>query len=109
MAMCAFFPWLSVGKRIEIGNFILFPYAPGTRVTENLEVQRQIDTVLRPYESGGRPIASATLIRSSGAEWNSDLSDEIRSDLFVLAELLATAGLSEREFFTIGSIGYQNR
>lgn len=111
MSMLAFFPWLRLKEQLQAGEFELIPYkrgqAPGGVGTG---LQRSLDSVTAPYRAGGdRSIDKATLVRINQGDLTRDLSEDERSALFVLSELLSVAGLSRREFFKVASIGYQNR
>ena len=67
MSMLAFFPWMEISGPIHVGQFELLPYrrgiAPGGPDTEQ---QSTVDRLLEPYNAGGSPIVTATIIRISG-------------------------------------------
>ncbi|SEP99307.1 hypothetical protein SAMN04244573_00817 [Azotobacter beijerinckii] len=110
MSMLAFLPWLQITTHQNAAEFQLVPFqrglAPAGQGTPEQDI---LDGVLAPYHAGGAPIAYATLIQTTGGNLTRDLSDEERGALFIFSELLSVAGLSARELFGPGGMGYRNR
>lgn len=106
----AFFPWLRIEERVDVGPYALLPYkrgaSPGGAGTDLQEV---IDKVLEPYRNGSsRPVDNAVILQVAGKDLTHDLDDAQVDELFAFAELLAFSGLKAREFFGLG-FWYVNR
>lgn len=73
-------------------------------------LQDELDSITKPYVyQGDYAIRTATLLQVGDGELTRDLSKEEIADVFTFAELLAFAGLSNREFFSVIGISYTNR
>lgn len=110
MPMLAFFPWCTIAQDIAVGLFELLRYERtekpfGQRTSD----QEAVDKILGHYfPHTARPLTSATIVKLKGRGPFDVLSDEERSAVFALAELVSLSGLARREFFS--AIGqYCNR
>lgn len=108
MSTLVFFPWIAVEKPLRTGNLQLIPYERGRRPAAlDTAIQAQIDQVLLPYRNeGGHPISEAVLLQIHDRPLTSAIDEETGQTLFAIAELLAFAGLSNRDFF---GVRYCNR
>ncbi len=110
MSMLAFFPWMTLPDAISVGEFELIPYRRGHRPSAKVGesgLQETLDAVLEPFRNVEHPLHSCVLVTTSARSLTDDLTEEVRSDFFAFAELLALSGVAARSLFTWG--GYTNR
>jgi hypothetical protein len=105
----AFFPWLHVQERVTFGEFTLVPYSrrclpSGAGSGLQVKLDRATESYLTAHE---RPIDRATLLKIGPRGLPADLDRPRIERLFRMAELVAAAGLSTRQFFV--QAGYWNR
>src|SRR5688572_12353799 len=104
MSMLPFFPWWPLKKPIgEIGDFRLIPYQRGVHPFGGANSRQMIvDQLLEPYKTHmGQPIKYATLVQIKDSDTR-DLTDDERSELFLLSEMISFSGLATREYFGAG-------
>jgi hypothetical protein len=106
MSMLAFFPWLDLDEELRLPEFSLVQFQRGR--LPGGEIQTALDAVMEIYVVGdNRPVSKGTMVQLPGHTLTDDLTDDERSELFVLAELTALAGLAKREYFA--PFHYANR
>lgn len=102
----AFFPWIAIKDRTEVGPLTLMPYRRG-RAPGDLAgaTQAQVDAVLSSYsERPRRPVRDAIIMEID--EWRSGSDPAPALDrLFEAREALAFAALANRRLFS-GQFGY---
>ena len=100
MPQLAFFPWLELKDDIDIGNYSLQRFKPGSLPEVDEGLRATFDSVLAPYrDTSDNPVESAVILNRNGRGLIDDLSEEDRDDLFRFAELFAFTALAAREFF----------
>lgn len=106
MPMMAFFPWLRVGAEGEaLGPFRLVRWR--SRSPTRGEISQAdsdvIRDVVRDYRIASQaPLDEVTVVLREGREVFDEWDESERARLFLLRELLTTAGLARREFFGCG-------
>lgn len=101
--MAVIFPWLKLNEPISFYEFEILQFKRGLLpFGHDTPNQRILDRLLEPYLSAGAPIQSASVLRLKGHNLFDNINDSEREDVFALAELIAFAGLGEREFFGLG-------
>jgi hypothetical protein len=96
MGTLAFFPWMTVAERAQIGDVILTPY----EVRESPAAGDPTAKIISMYkEMNRRTIRSATLVQVAGKELTADLDEDGRDLIFRHAAAIAFSGLSKRSFF----------
>jgi hypothetical protein len=105
----AFFPWISVAERIEVGSVRLLPFAPGDSPGDQNDVeQRDIDAVLGAYANRpNRPVRSAVLLEVDNWRSGMEVDDAQMDKLFDAATILTFSALARRILFQ-NSFGYIN-
>lgn len=99
--MLAFFPWLSLDNSVQVGNWELIPVS--TRGLGDSEGDQNLKQVLKPYhQSASVPIREAVLLKRKDKGLFDVLSNEERSDYFLIGEILAFCAVARREFFSHG-------
>ena len=105
----AFFPWLTLAERIEIGPVRLIPFALGELPGDQPNVaQADIDAVLGAYANRpNKPVTDAVLLEVD--EWRSgmEIDGESMDKLFNASAILAFSALASRVLFQ-SHFGYVN-
>jgi hypothetical protein len=108
MGALAFFPWLRVPcdfRPIQVAGFELLRYVRDEYKAAHADA---VAAVLAPYvETGNKSIDEAMLLRAVDRSIVDDLDTTQIDAAFELAEMVALAGLSNRQFFSHS--GYSNR
>lgn len=103
MGMLAFFPWLSIDERIDVGSFRLTPFERGQAPAgAGTAEQRLIDGVLAPFRRAHGPVNVATIAHVEGKAYTTELDEAERNELFVFSQVVAFGGLAAREFCSYG-------
>ena len=83
MSQLAFFPWLTLERDIDAGEYSLKRFVHGRLPSGDPEFQETLEAVLAPYRDlRGKPIKAAAILTRQGRDLLDDLSEEGRADLF---------------------------
>jgi len=104
----AFFPWVSIDDREEIGNTRLLPYRQGAAPGDLAHAsQAAIDGVFKAYANRPRvAVTEATIVEVGDWHTGTDAS-KLAARLFLARNLIAFSALSRRRFFC-GHFDYCN-
>ena len=100
MSTLAFYPWLQLRDPHVVDGVHLIPYQRGKSPYES-KTQESIDTILARYFN--RPdtqLSKATLAIFDNNAPTAPLSEDQISKLFSITQIITTAGLAQRQFFT---------
>jgi hypothetical protein len=101
MSMLAFFPWFTTRQDFQAGPFEVVRYERSQEpLGQGTRDQETADKILGHYFTlSAQPLVSATIVKLKTRGFFDELSDDERSAVFALSELLALSGLACREFF----------
>lgn len=106
MNSLAFFPWFQVGSCVSLADFRLVPYK--RRRLPGGAMQPTLDLLLEPFLETVKPIRSATLVHHESRDLLAAVDETTANDLFQLRDIIACAGIANREYFGLG-LRYCNR
>jgi len=109
--MLSFFPWLTIEKKIEIGEIILIPFERDKKLSIPEEKFDGIyKEILGHYlEVNDRPVEKSTLVFLKNKDPHQDYTHEEIEYLFSTSEIIAFSGLANRKYFDVMGIEYCNR
>lgn len=98
MPTIAFFPWITIQKKMEVGECELIPLEISQVHPESL---KDVIRIISTYHLHDKcKISSATLIKFKNKEITSHLSENEIEKVFAHAEAFAMGKMSEREYFS---------
>lgn len=106
MGMMTFFPWFTIEAPLTFGRYKLFPHKVDEASLHGIPAE--IARIAAPYRMNHtRSVREICVLQIDGKAFDADLNEDERAEIFELAEVLALAALSDREYFSHSN--YTNR